>query len=514
MKRRHAYQILAGICLLFLAACAQVRSVSGGEKDVDPPQVIASPHLKTGWTASSFDIEFDEYVQVSNPKQQLLVSPPLAQVQVKTTPKGIRVSWQDTLRTNTTYVFNFGECISDVHEGNILSEYVCAFSTGSALDSCAIHGLVKIAERDSAAGNIRIFIHDTDSSYRKKGSKPLYSGRSNTTGEFSIPYLKPGTYFMSALSDDNNNARWDDGELMSLPQEIELPDTNSHVLHLSRPINAKNTGISYRILGGQYYAAYVPRTRVLVSSTTDIGQTLPAYRNEDSVYWDIRGMEGSAWYAEYEGGLRDTIELQRKPSEIFPIIPHTPKRIGPSDTLFLLSPLPLDSVHASGFSIRCDSLTVPFSVQLRDQHQMLVTGNWIPGKKHLVTGSSGFLQSASSSSDSLNFAFEILNEKTSGGVQLMLDSCLAGMGAQRVLQVVSKTGGLVKALRLEERMSITLPCLEIGEYRMFLLFDEDGNGVFTPCDPFLQHQAERVIALESSIQVRPNWMTSIRWGCR
>lgn len=514
MMFRYSYQMLAGLCLLFVLSCAQVRSVSGGEKDVDPPQVMASPHLQTNWKESSFDIEFDEYVQITNPKQQLLISPPLAQVLVKATPKGIRVSWQDTLRTNTTYVFNFGDCISDVHEGNVLSEYVCAFSTGTALDSCSIHGLVKIAERDSAAGNIRVFIHNNDSSYRKKGSMPLYSGRSNATGAFSIPYLKAGTYYMTALSDDNNNARWDEGELMSLPQVVELPDTNKHVLHLSKPMSVARTGISYRFQAGQYYAAYVPRTRTLLNANTDLGERVAAYRNQDSIYWDVRTMNGSEWYAEYQGGIRDTVELKKKSADQFPIIAHIPKRVGPSDTLLLFSPLALDSVWASGLSIQCDSTPVQFQVELRDQHELLVTGNWTPGKKHDMTGARGFLQSSSSKCDSLHVLFEVLNEKTSGGIQISLDTCLNQTGSARVLQIVSKSGLVVKTMRLDQRHMITIPHLEMGEYRLFLLFDEDGNEVFTPCDPALQKQAERVVALDSPIQVRPNWMTAIQWGCR
>ncbi len=49
--------------------------------------------------------------------------------------KYILIQWEDTLKANTTYNFNFGNSIADNNEGNVLPYYNFVFSTGSTIDS-------------------------------------------------------------------------------------------------------------------------------------------------------------------------------------------------------------------------------------------------------------------------------------------------------------------------------------------------------------------------------------------
>lgn len=515
MKRNSAYFLLECLVVLLTAGCAQVRSVSGGELDTAPPVVLSSPHLMTNWSGSSFDIEFDEYVQVNNPRQQLLVSPPLNQVQVKATPKGIRVSWNDTLRANTTYVFNFGDCIADIHENNILSNYVCAFSTGAQLDSCSTMGLAKIAEKDSLASNIRIIVHENDSAYRLKGVTPLYMGRTNEQGAFAIPYMRPGQYVLSAVGDVNNNARWDEGEMMSLPMKIHLPDTNAALLFLSTPLSRSQTGVSYRNTNGIYISAKVPHHLYLTASTTNQNDTLHAVRDLDSLYWDMRGTKGDEVYFQYSNGITDTLSINNKLSERFPVITHAPSRIGISDSLCLFSPLPLDSVNGSALVVMNDTLEVPSRTKIRDRQFISIQADWKAGEKYSILGQRGCFNAAGLASDSIQFTVEVLSDKTSGGIRVQLDSCMTQADTPLILQVVSKNGRVVKAQTLHRLHTVDVPQLEMGDYRILLIYDEDRNGAFTPCNPNTSQQAERVVAYGQGIQIRPNWTTTITWqGCR
>lgn len=56
--------------------------------------------------------------------------------------KYILIQWEDTLKANTTYNFNFGNSIADNNEGNVLPYYNFVFSTGSIIDSLYISGNV------------------------------------------------------------------------------------------------------------------------------------------------------------------------------------------------------------------------------------------------------------------------------------------------------------------------------------------------------------------------------------
>ncbi|MBL0315571.1 MAG: Ig-like domain-containing protein [Flavobacteriales bacterium] len=104
--------------LFILVSCAQVRTVSGGEKDMTPPTVLfADPaFLSTNITPKKITFTFDEYVQLNNIQQELIVSPPLShQPQIKIKGKTLELNFQDTLLANTTYQINFGDGVGDVN---------------------------------------------------------------------------------------------------------------------------------------------------------------------------------------------------------------------------------------------------------------------------------------------------------------------------------------------------------------------------------------------------------------
>ena len=133
----------------FAFSCAQVGVPSGGEVDKSAPEILnISPALgevnipaKKG---GMIEVEFDEYVNVRQLSAQLLVSPPLKKP-VKWLMKGREVQfiWEEDLQENTTYVFQFGESIVDVHESNPASSFIHAFSTGPVLDTLSLSGTVE-----------------------------------------------------------------------------------------------------------------------------------------------------------------------------------------------------------------------------------------------------------------------------------------------------------------------------------------------------------------------------------
>ena len=93
--------------------------------------------------AKEFVIHFDEYVKVKDADNNILVSPPMKQKpEYKTKGRGIVVKLRDTLRANTTYLFQFKEAIVDFNEGNALPSYEYVFSTGSSIDSMTLRGTV------------------------------------------------------------------------------------------------------------------------------------------------------------------------------------------------------------------------------------------------------------------------------------------------------------------------------------------------------------------------------------
>src|ERR1700679_2848707 len=114
------------IAVLLLSRCAIMVKPTGGPKDIIPPKVLGySPENKsTHFNTRKIRITFDEYIQLKDLNKQLIVSPPL-----KYTPiallKGrvLEMTLKDTLQDNSTYTFNFGNAITDNHEGNVLKNF-------------------------------------------------------------------------------------------------------------------------------------------------------------------------------------------------------------------------------------------------------------------------------------------------------------------------------------------------------------------------------------------------------
>ena len=200
--------------LIFLCwNCAQQGSPSGGPIDEDPPVVIESEPLNysTNFDAKKIRISFDEYIVLENVNQQLIVSPPMEeQPEVKLRKKTIIIEFEEELKTNTTYTFNFGDAIKDLHEGNKLQNFEYVFSTGEVLDSMSVRGTLKYAETlevPEEPFSIMLYTDLRDSVPLL--DIPLYVGRSNDSGVFSVNNLRPDRYKVFALKDGNNNFLFD-----------------------------------------------------------------------------------------------------------------------------------------------------------------------------------------------------------------------------------------------------------------------------------------------------------------
>jgi len=239
MFRKVSFRIL--LCcagLSFWIGCAQQGSPTGGPRDETPPRVVESepPNYSTRFTANKILITFDEFIVIENVNQELIVSPPMEEKpEVKLRKKTLVIEFEEQLKENTTYTFNFGNAITDLHEGNPLVNFEYVFATGDVLDSMSVKGIIRYSKDLSFPEDpVSIML------YRNLGDSvplteiPLYVGRSEDSGIFSINNLSPDTYKVFALKDGNNNFLFD------LPtEEIAFLDTSLTVsAELSRSLLA------------------------------------------------------------------------------------------------------------------------------------------------------------------------------------------------------------------------------------------------------------------------------------
>jgi hypothetical protein len=213
---RFASAGLTGL-LLLVYACAKVGAPTGGVQDFNPPVYVGSEpaNRAVNFDGETIEITFDEYIQLKNQSQELLISPPLQKRPViRIRDKSIRVTLNNELLPLTTYTINFGNAITDNNEGNVLPDFEFVFSTGNTLDSLSVTGKVLNAFDLKTPGKeeeilIMLYTHLSDSAPLVE--IPRFIGKAGNTGLFSVNNIPADTFRIIGLRDINNNRIYDPG---------------------------------------------------------------------------------------------------------------------------------------------------------------------------------------------------------------------------------------------------------------------------------------------------------------
>ena len=225
---RNSILALIGIFLLVVMySCANMASPNGGPYDEKPPRFIASNPLpnQTNFKGNKVEIEFDELIQIENPMENVIVTPPQRMLPViQARGRKAVVELKDTLKPNTTYTIDFTNSIADNNEKNVFENFSFAFSTGNVIDSLEVSGTLLNAENLEPMPGITIGLHSnqTDSAFRKLPFERI--SRTNDKGKFTIRNIATGSYHIFGLNDINRDYRFDQpGEEMAFADSLYTP---------------------------------------------------------------------------------------------------------------------------------------------------------------------------------------------------------------------------------------------------------------------------------------------------
>ncbi len=195
----------AGIIIVGNSGCAQIGSISGGDKDSLPPKLLASNPklLSTNFTGNKITFTFDEYIdELQDVQANVLVSPyPKINPEFKSKLKTVSVKLKDTLLANTTYSIQFGSAIRDVNEGNIFKGFTYVFSTGNVIDSLQLSGNVELAETGKTDSTLMVLLYRNANDSSVQQAKPSYIANVKGDGSFTFVNLPPGNFNIYALKD-------------------------------------------------------------------------------------------------------------------------------------------------------------------------------------------------------------------------------------------------------------------------------------------------------------------------
>ena len=199
---------------MFSHSCANTQTPpSGGPKDTIPP-VIKEIYPILGQTnvpthKTQLKIEFNEYVQVKDPKS-LFLSPPLEKApKFKMKGKAVIVYFESDLDSNKTYTMDLTNAIGDNNEGNMFPGFTLVFSTGDRIDSMMVTGLVQDCNslKPLKGATVMLYKDHADSALFLK--RPDAAVKTDEWGFFSMRNIQDTVYRMYAIIDENSNNKYD-----------------------------------------------------------------------------------------------------------------------------------------------------------------------------------------------------------------------------------------------------------------------------------------------------------------
>lgn len=201
------------LVVFMLASCAQVVAPGGGVRDKVAPKVVKwSPDsAQLNFNSKTIELVFDEYIQLKDLNNQLIISPPFAKTpdfKIKNKTLTIDLS-KEELKPNTTYSINFGNALQDVNEGNPKENFRYIFSTGAYIDSLHIKGKVQNAFDHKTEKGLLVMLYSDINDSAVYKDQPDYFGKTNTEGSFEINNIRPGKYKIYAIKDANGNFKYD-----------------------------------------------------------------------------------------------------------------------------------------------------------------------------------------------------------------------------------------------------------------------------------------------------------------
>lgn len=197
------FAVLAMVC-----SCAKMGQPDGGWYDETPPAIVRTSPADQGVNikAKKINIYFNEYIQVDNPTEKVVISPPqIEQAEIKPSGKKIEVELKDSLKPNTTYTIDFSDAISDNNENNPLGNYTFTFSTDDHIDTMQVAGYVLNAENLEPIKGILVGLYNNLSDTIFTKEPMLRVSRTDSRGHFVIKGVAPGDYRIYALQDADNN---------------------------------------------------------------------------------------------------------------------------------------------------------------------------------------------------------------------------------------------------------------------------------------------------------------------
>ncbi|MCX8020461.1 MAG: Ig-like domain-containing protein [Chitinophagaceae bacterium] len=191
--------------------CANIIPPSGGPRDSLPPVLVKSSPADSAvsFSGNKIVLTFNEFVEVQNPRQAVIISPNPSQFpEITYRLNTVTIRFREPPEKPATYVIDFGDAIRDFTEGNILKNFSFVFSTGNYIDSLELKGKVILAETGKPDSTLIVMLHVNPDDSAVVKEKPRYVTKVDANGNFVFRNLPARPFYLYALKDEGGTRRY------------------------------------------------------------------------------------------------------------------------------------------------------------------------------------------------------------------------------------------------------------------------------------------------------------------
>ena len=196
------------LLILIIWGCANRIAPTGGPRDEEPPKVITSTpqYGERNYQSLEVTIEFDEFINVKNLKDQLIITPRIdGDYDYKIRKEIVYLEFEEPFADSTTYTLNFRDGIIDITESNPAENMLLAFSTGNLLDTLEITGTLVDLLTKAPIDAATVGLYPKDDTLDIFSGPPYYFTQTNKEGNYKFNNIKDGDYKLYAFEDGNKN---------------------------------------------------------------------------------------------------------------------------------------------------------------------------------------------------------------------------------------------------------------------------------------------------------------------
>lgn len=497
MKKLHIYFIL-------LIGCASVQQPTGGEKDETPPKVLTSStdSAALNISTSTFSFTFDEYIQLKQAVEKLIISPTQSKPPtISAKKKKLTILLNDSLLKNTTYTFQFNGAVADINEGNPLDNYSFIFSSGNYIDSSSYRGSVINYTTKDTCVDCNIYLYKTYSDTTLINTKPAYLARTDNSGKFIFNNLPNQQFTAIALQDKNKNLFFNKDEMVSLPKTIH---TDSNAVDTFYTFQNQNTDkhtykfVKSAIPGTFMFYANRPFERdstIILFEKDTIPFVLSFSKDTLITYYaqTVDTIHITLLHKSDTAKFQNTVNLDEQKYKLISKLHGNP-------TLLTVSfKIPIHSIDTSKVLLVLDSIPIPFQIKRTDTTNFSITLSKPYKQAEIILIPDAFTDfyGISTVTDTLRY-----NNREEEPTNLVLD--LRGTPGEHYILYIKQGDKIIKQLYLTENKKLVFNDLKPNKYRVHVLTDSNKNGVWDTGNVF-KLQAPEPVTVSEEIELRQNW---------